>query len=384
MSGRPTTATPFLPGETGRVTVDLAALAANWRALAGRLAPGSACAAAVKADGYGLGLAQVLPTLEEAGCDTFFVATPDEGRAARALSETATVYVLNGLYPGAAPFYAEHRLRPVLGAMAEVAEWEDFCRATLAPPPAALHVDTGISRLGLSAEEARILAARGGPTPAPALLISHLACADTPAHPMNTLQRDRFQALADLFPGVDRSLANSAGIFLGPAFHHDLARPGIALYGGQAAGRDSRLAPVVTLEARVLQTHRLAKGAPIGYGATFTAPRDMTVAMIAAGYADGYLRAAGGSDAKPGAEVFARGCRLPVIGRVSMDMLAVDASALGPAALARGDAVELFGRHLPIDDVAARAGTIAYELLTGLGRRFARRYLPSAPRTGEA
>ncbi|MAA97651.1 MAG: alanine racemase [Stappia sp.] len=377
-----TAATPA-PGDNGTITIDLAALARNWRALAARTAPNGECGAAVKADGYGLGLDKVLPTLLDAGCRTFFVATPHEGEAARALAPDAVIYVLNGLYPGSAGFLAANRLRPVLGSLDELREWQAFGEATGTQPPAALHVDTGISRLGLSADEARTLAGDTKAPFAPELVISHLACADTPAHALNARQHARFTELAGLFPGARRSLANSAGVFLDPAFHFELSRPGIALYGARAAETPhSRLETVVTLQARVLQTHVLRAGETIGYGASYTAKQDTLVAMIAAGYADGYLRATSGSDSKAGAEVHAGGKRLPVIGRVSMDMLGIDASALGADGIARGDMVELFGPNMPVDDVAERAGTIPYELLTSLGARFRRIYRPASGEAG--
>ncbi|WP_371811387.1 alanine racemase [Stappia sp. 28M-7] len=373
-------ATPLI--DNGRITVDLAALAANWQRLAGLMAEGAACGAAVKADCYGLGDAPCLQALWAAGCRTYFVATPQEGAAVRRHLPDATVYILNGLYPGAAGFYAANGLRPCLGSPDEIADW----RNAGAPLPAALHVDTGISRLGLTAEEASALAASladGSPLEL-SLIMSHLACADAPGDRMNQAQLARFRALADLFPGVPRSLANSAGIFLGPDFHFELARPGIALYGGQASAmEESRLDPVVTLEVRILQVHTLPKGAPIGYGATFTAPRDMRVAMVAAGYADGFLRAAGSTDSKAGAEAWLAGHRLPALGRVSMDMSAFDISDVPEDIAVRGAFVELFGRNVSVDETASRAGTIGYELLTSLGHRFAHRYVGAPSDGGE-
>ncbi|WP_306028812.1 alanine racemase [Stappia sp. MMSF_3263] len=368
-SSLPRTHTPQ-PGDNGRITIDLGALAGNWKALSARLADGTECGAAVKADCYGLGDAPCMSALWQAGCRTFFVATPQEGARLRALLPEAYVYILNGLYPGDADYYAAHELRPCLGSPDEVAEW----RAAGAPGPAALHVDTGISRLGLSAGEAAEVAADG--LPGLSLVMSHLACADTPNAPSNAGQLARFREIAALFPGVARSLANSAGIFLGPDFHFDLARPGIALYGGQPSNdAASRLAPVVTLEARILQTHALARGETIGYGAAWTAPVDMRVAMVAAGYADGYLRSAGSSDARPGADAWLAGYRLPALGRVSMDMTAFDISALPEGLAERGAFIELFGPNIGVDEVAAAAGTIGYELLTSLGHRFTRRHV---------
>ncbi|WP_417767290.1 alanine racemase [Stappia sp.] len=370
MSSPPIRRGPSQPGDNGRITVDLAALAANWRALSARLAEGTECGAAVKAGCYGLGDAPCMTALWQAGCRSFFVATPQEGARLRSLLPGAAVYILNGLYPGDAAYYAAHELRPCLGSPAEVAEW----REAGAPGPSALHVDTGISRLGLAAEEAAGVAADG--LPGLSLVMSHLACADTPDAPSNAGQLARFREIAAQFPGVPCSLANSAGIFLGPDFHFDLARPGIALYGGQPSSDPaSRLAPVVTLEARILQTHLLKRGQTIGYGAAWTAPADMRVAMVAAGYADGYLRSAGSSDGRPGADAWLAGYRLPALGRVSMDMTAFDVSALPGGLAERGVFIELFGANIGVDEVATAAGTIGYELLTSLGHRFTRRHI---------
>lgn len=367
--------------ENGRITVDLGALADNWRTLASRLSGGARCGAAVKADGYGLGAGEATRTLWRAGCRSFFVATPQEGARLRqdlaAIGPEAgetEIYVLNGLYSGAAPAYSRHGLRPVLATPADVAEWADHARRSDAPCPAALHVDTGISRLGLSPDEARAVAASGF---RPALVISHLACADMPGNPMNDRQLGRFRELAGLFPDARKSLANSAGIFLGPEYHFDLARPGIALYGSQAtANEESLLKTVVTLEARILQVHPLKKGDTIGYGAAFAAERDMQVAMVAAGYADGYMRRAGSASGQPGARAWLAGHYLPVLGRVSMDMTAFDVTNVPMDKAVPGALVELFGPHVSVDEAASCAGTIGYEFLTSLGARFARRYLP--------
>jgi alanine racemase len=365
------------PGDGGRITIDLDALAANWQALDARLTGGAECGAAVKADCYGLGSDEGLAALWTAGCRTFFVATPQEGAVTRARLPDATIYILNGLYPGAADFYAGHGLRPVLGSVEEVAEWRGFIAGQSAPPPAGLHVDTGISRLGLSLDEARTVATAPSSGFSPDMVMSHMACADTPDHPMNRAQLDRFHAACALFPDARRSLANSASIFLGSDYHLDLARPGITLYGARSSNLpESRLRPVVTLESRILQVHELKRGETIGYGATFTAPADMRVAMVAAGYADGYLRASGSTDDSRGADAWLAGYRLPILGRVSMDMSAFDVSAVPPDVARRGEFVELFGANIPVDETAASAGTIGYELLTGLGRRFSRRYLP--------
>lgn len=363
---------------SGRITFDLDALAANWRALAGRLDPAVECGAVVKANAYGIGIGPAAKALSKAGARTFFVATPEEGLELRALLPDAVIYILNGLYGDTAPLYTESGLRPVLGSMAEVAAWQAFIGQTGQLQAAALHVDTGINRLGLSLAEAHALASAvsAGTRPGFTLVISHLACADTPEHRMNAEQLGRFREIASLFPDSLHSLANSAGILLGADYHFDLVRPGIALYGARAStGTDTPLRTVVTLEARLLATRDIPKGGTIGYGGRFTAKRHMRVGLLAIGYADGYLRRSGATDERPGASVAIRGHHAPVIGRVSMDQTAVDLTEFNEDQVKRGMLVEVLGPNVPVDDVAACADTIGYEFLTGLSRRFERRYI---------
>jgi len=352
-----------------RLTIDLGALAANWRTLASAAAPAE-CAAVVKADAYGLGIEHAVPALRRAGCRTFFVALPEEGSRVRAAAPEAIVYVLNGFLPAAAALCSEAGLRPVLNTLEQVAAW-----AAAGGGASAIHVDTGMNRLGLSLHEALELARRPDllAAVAPALLISHLACADTPAHPLNPEQLALFREIRGELPGIPASLANSAGIFFGADFHFDLVRPGIALYGAAFAEDRPPLATVVTLEAPVLQVRDGAAGESVGYGAAERLAQDTRIATLAAGYADGYLRAGGSSDARPGASVSIRGHPARILGRVSMDLIAVDVTAI--PGVSPGDHAELFGPTVPIDVVAAAAGTIGYELLTGLSRRAARSYV---------
>lgn len=343
-----------------RLTIDPAAVARNWRHLAG-LTSGE-CGAVVKADAYGLGIAAVAPALAAAGCTTYFVALEAEGHALRALLPESVVYVMNGVFDDPRAAIAA-RLRPFLSSPAALAEWP-------ADAPFALNVDTGMNRLGVSVPEARALAADGA---GPALVASHFACADTPDHPLNAEQETRFAAVRTAFPEVPGSLANSAALLTRLAAHHDLARPGIALYGAAAADGVAPLEPAVRLEARVIQVREAGRGETVGYGAAETLPRPSRIAIASCGYADGYLRAAGGSDIAPGAPAFVNGVATRLVGRVSMDLVAVDVTA---APCARGDWIELFGANVPVDAVASRAGTIGYELLTGLSRRAERRYAP--------
>ena len=358
----------------GRVTIDLGALADNWRSLAKR-AENAATGAVVKGDGYGIGLEVAARTLAEAGCQTFFVALPEEGFRLREAVRDATIYVLDGLMPGSATALARARLRPVLGSWPEIEEWAAY-RKSGGQGSAAIHVDTGMNRLGLTLGEARRLSQAGNllTVIAPDLLMSHLAAADTPAHPHNRKQLTAFRAVRVLLPGIPASLANSAGIFLGNDYHFDLVRPGIALYGGAAVdGIPLPTRTVVTLEARILQIRDARQGEQVGYGAAETLGRQSRIAIVAAGYADGYHRRAGSNDTRAGAHVFLRGRNAPLVGRVSMDLIAIDVTGIDGAE--RGDWVELFGNNVPVDQVARHADTIGYELLTGLGRRYERNYI---------
>lgn len=358
----------------GRLTIDLGALAANWKALAART--GAETGAVVKGDGYGIGLIPAARALAAAGCRTFFVALPEEGVKLRATLPAAVIYVLDGLLPESAEILVAANLRPVLGSRAEIDEWAALKRAGAATG-AAIHVDTGMNRLGLSLAEAGALSADASlmAAIAPSLVISHLACADTPAHPLNAAQRTAFQGMRAAFPGVPASLANSAGIALGRDWHFDLVRPGIALYGAAFAENAPPFATVVTLEATVLMVREAHAGEAVGYGATETLKRPSRIAILGVGYADGYHRAAGSADGRSGARAYLRDKLAPLAGRVSMDLIALDVTDI--PGVQRGDTAELFGPHVPIDETAAHAGTIGYEFLTGLGRRYARRYVGS-------
>lgn len=357
----------------GRLTIDLAALAANYRLLAGKAAPALA-AGVVKADAYGLGAARVAPVLWREGCRTFFVALPQEGIALRAVLPEAEIFVLNGLVgPGAVTACRAHRLAPVLGSPEEMAAW-----TSSGDDAFALHVDTGMNRLGLSVEEA--MAVADGKATTPALLMSHLASADDPDHPLNKAQWEAFKTVSNAFPGVRASLANSAGIFHGRDFAFDLVRPGIALYGGAPVNAVANpVQPVVTAEARIVRLRRAAASQTVSYGGTQTLARDTVIAVASAGYADGFHRS-GSATGVPlrravenGGGGFLHGRRVPLLGRVTMDLTMFDVTDLGDK-VRTGDWIELFGGNVTIDDAATAAGTISYELLTSLGRRYSRRY----------
>jgi alanine racemase len=357
----------------GILTVDLAALVANWREL-GRRAMPSECASVIKANGYGCGIEQVATALARAGCKTFFVADLSEARRARDAAPDAAIYVLNGIIPGTPPVYAELRARPVIGSMVELAEWDAFVAATQWRGGAALHVDTGMNRLGISANDAAALAPRirtenHGIT----LLMSHLACAEDTEHPLNDKQISLFREVRMLYRGIPSSLANSSGIFLSDKAHCDVVRPGVALYGvNPTPGKPNPMQRVIDLKARVVQVRTVARGETVGYSAGWTAKRTSRLAVLSVGYADGYLRALSSSDETPGGFAIVGGKRCPLAGRVSMDLLAVDVTDAPD--LRRGDFVTLFGDGLSLDEVASAAGTIAYELLTGLSPRFHRVY----------
>ncbi|WP_018697865.1 alanine racemase [Amorphus coralli] len=360
----------------GRLTVDLAALAGNWRKLRDLGQPAQ-CAAVVKGDGYGIGLDHAANTLWNAGCGTFFVALPEEGMRLREVLPGATIYVLNGLFRGAEADYREAKLIPVLGSPGEIEDWGRFARSVERELPAALHVDTGMNRLGLTLAEAESFAGvEMEPGVAPQLLISHLACADAPGHPLNRRQLEAFAEARALFPDLPASLANSAGVLSGPDYHFDLLRPGIALYGGRAQNDGNNpMAPVVTLEARVLQVRDVTPEESVGYGAVGCLDKPGRVAIVSVGYADGLLRGAGESELSAGAAGWIAGHRLPYVGRVSMDLIALDVTSVPEQVVERGSWIELFGSHIAIDEVAGAAGTIGYELLTDLSRRYARRYV---------
>lgn len=364
---------------TGVITIDLAQLRSNWRALAKHVAP-AGCAAVVKADAYGLGAARIVPALYQAGCRNFFVATFDEAAAALKFAPGATVYVLDGVMPGAARDIANLGARPVMTSLGEAEAWAALAAAAEdeVAPPAALHVDTGLHRLGLAEDELEALCANA-PLLARldfAVVMSHLACADEARHPMNRQQLETFTRLRAKLPRARASLAASDGLMLGRAFHFDLVRPGYALYGGQAnADLKTPVAPVVQVSARILQVQDVPVGGTIGYSATYCAATPRRIATIAAGYADGVFRHASAADGETGGAVIVRGQRAPIVGRVSMDLITVDVTDIDGAQLVRGDYVDLVGPGLPLEAVGAGAKTIGYEVLTRLGSRFHRRYI---------
>lgn len=358
------------PETGGTLIVDLSAIAANWRTL-GRQLVTAECGAVVKANAYGLGLQPVTTTLVQAGCKTFFVADLAEARTVRSRAPNTTIYVLDGFTPDWGDGFIDINARPVINSATELAEWDAFVSARAWDGGAALHVDTGMNRLGITPDEAIALAPRAQTEKhGIALLMSHLACAETPDHPLNARQIELFRELHLLYPGVPASLANSSGIFLGNIAYFDLARPGAALYGvNPTPGRPNPMRDVVQLTGRILQIRNVATDQTVGYGATWTAKRPTRIAVVALGYADGLMRAGGGSDERPGGAAIVAGQRCPIVGRISMDLACIDITDVPDGAVHRGDFATLIGDGITVDDVAKAAGTIGYEILTRLGAR---------------
>ena len=351
--------------------IDLAGIAANWRSLAERVAPAE-CAAVVKADGYGLGAAPVAQALAATGCRQFFVATLDEGLALREVVPRACgIAVLHGPPPNSAAEFGEAHLVPVLNDPGQVAEWQRAA-SRRGPAPAMLHLDTGMARLGMTSRDFDRLAddlCRPGPIRWHGLL-SHLACADEPCHPLNRAQHARFLAARHRWPEVPASLAASSGIFLGRNYHFDLVRPGAALYGvNPRPGQPNPLRQIVRLKARILQIREVDAGQPVGYGAAHVTVSAGRLATVGVGYADGWMR----SLSRRGSGRIGR-VRVPLLGRVSMDLAVFDVSAIDPELARPGGFIELLGDDYGVDAAAADAGTIGYEILTALGRRYHRVY----------
>lgn len=348
------------------LTIDLGALAANWRLLAARIAPAE-CGAVVKADAYGIGIEAAVPALAAAGCQTFFVAHVSEGLRVRAVAPRATVYVLNGLPAAAAMLMIAHDLRPVIGSREDARLWAQ----TGGMRPCALHVDTGMNRLGLNAADLP------GVLDLPLaidVVMTHFVSSEETDDPTNDMQIARFAEARSRVPQARASLANSSAVFLPQKPYGDLARPGYALYGGNPTPRaPNPMRSVVTLEAPLLQIRDVSAGARVGYNAQWTARRPSRLATIGIGYADGLPRAAMATDDRPGGEAVVAGVRCPFAGRVSMDLTVIDVTDVPAAALPTARA-RLLGPEIGVDDLGARSATIGYEILTRLGARYHRVY----------
>lgn len=369
---------------TGLLTIDLSQIARNWQALAALVAPAE-CGAVVKANAYGLGADRIIPALVFAGCRTFFIATPDEAIEARRLAPDATIFALDGLMPGAGETLAAYSVIPVLSSLAEVYEWRDLAKARGEKLAAALHIDSGLNRLGLSLSDVRAVADEPKCLNAfdVRLVISHLASADDPLDPKNEQQRAAFDTLRALLPKARASLAASDGLMLGAPYHYDLVRPGYAIYGGQAfKGGATPVRPALTAAARILQIRKVAEGETVGYAGRWKAPRKSKIAIIAAGYADGLSRAASSTWDELGGAVRINGEFALIAGRVSMDLITADVTDF-KVSVERGDLAEIIGPGLSIEEVGQRSGTIGYEVLTSLSRRFHRVYVEDETQTPE-
>lgn len=364
------------------LTVDLAALAENWRILKARAAPTCDMGAVVKADAYGLGLDPVARTLKDAGCATFYVAHLDEGLALRPIvGPHVRVVVMHGPNPGTEHDFAAQKLVPVLSTPAQIKAWRNFAQANDVLMESLIQVDTGMNRLGLTAAEFTALMndPDGFAGLTPLALMTHLASAETPTEPINRLQHERFTSALSTFRlkfgDAKGSIANSSGIFLGAGFHADFARPGAALYGvNPTPGQPNPMIPVVRLQARILQVRRVDAASPVGYGATFLAPDGAKLATVSMGYADGLMRSWSGRGHAHMDDI-----RVPVAGRVSMDMTTFDVSNVPDSSLIPGAMIDILGTRQTVDDLAREAGTVGYEVLTALGPRYHRRYLPAPP-----
>lgn len=359
----------------GILRIDLAAIVSNYRLLQGKLSPGAVCGAVVKADAYGLGMARVAPALAAAGCTDFFVALLDEAIALRALLPDVDIHVFAGATAATAGEFAHHRLIPVLNHLGQIADFTAHAERAQRRLAADIHLDTGMNRLGLPEGEVAQLAANPGllKNLDPRTVISHLACADEPNHPLNDQQRASYIAARQRIPGfaaIRASFANSGGIFLGPAYHFDLARPGAALYGlAPHRNAPNPMAQVVRLQGRIIQVRDVDSPMTVGYGAAHRVTAKGRIATVAVGYADGYLHALTNRG-----HAYIGDLQVPLVGRVSMDLIALDVSRAPPALAAPNGLVDLIGPHGSPDRLAQEAGTIGYEILTSLGARYHRIY----------
>jgi alanine racemase len=362
--------------QAARLTVRLGAVVSNFR-VCQRLAGPAAAAAVVKADAYGLGARRISEALAQVGCDTFFVARADEGVALRPIVPKARIFVLDGAVADCVPALIANRLTPVLNSLAQIAGWRAAAKETRATLDCAVHIDTGMNRLGLPGDELSLLAgewAKRIEGLRPVLVMSHLACADDPNSKMNGLQLDRFKTALAILPPMPASLASSGGVLLGKGYAFDLVRPGIGLYGGNIQNMPvNPFSVAAVLSARILQIRRVDSGGSVGYGATFLTKRPSVLATVALGYADGLMRAIGNRG-----YAAIDGVRAPVCGRVSMDLTTLDVTDIPSAQLTSDADAEFFGDTISLEDAAAAGGTASYEILASLTPRVPRHYVDRA------
>ncbi|MEM7067825.1 MAG: alanine racemase [Pseudomonadota bacterium] len=364
-----------------RLTINLSNLVDNWKTLAA-MTTAPETSAVVKANAYGIGIEEAVNALYKAGCKTFFVAMIEEGARARKVAPDARIFALNGIFPDTVDRALADDISPVLSTLDQVKLWASCAQGR----SSAIHVDTGMNRLGMDLKEAEALAGQREliEQSGAQILMSHLGCADDPKDEVNHLQFQRFSRIAELYPDLRKSLLNSAGIIGNPDMAFDLTRPGVALYGGETVnGIENPMKPVVTAETRILQIRHAQKGELVGYGRVHKLTRDTVLATCSSGYADGYHRTTSGSgvplrEPEPKGGIAAIGdYRVPILGRVSMDLTIFDVTDVPTQVIEENEWIELFGNKIAIDDVARSAGTIGYELLTGLGRRYHREYIES-------
>ena len=357
------------PHANAVLTIDLAAIRNNYAILQRQLG-GVECAAVIKANGYGLGADKVASTLLKAGCNKFFVAHLEEGISLRQSVGNAEIHILNGLLAGAEDTYREHQLTPVLGSLSEISAWQAY--TANAPLPCDIHVDTGMLRLGLAADELQHITASPGLIAGLDIknIMSHLASADDIHSTQNAAQLEIFNEVRELLPMGKACLANSSGAFLGALYHFDLARPGMALYGlNPTPDSPNPMQGVVELKARIIQIRDALEGETVGYGATHKVAKPSRIATLAVGYADGYLRSLSSH-----AYGYIGTYKIPLVGRVSMDLITFDVSQVPDNLCQPGSWVELIGSQHSVDDLASEGGTIGYEVLTSLGTRYHRVY----------
>lgn len=343
--------------QKSKLFISLSALKNNYSRLQAQLG-GAECGAVVKANAYGIGIEPVALTLASAGCQRFFVAHLEEGIELRQILPQAEIYVFHGVQKNEEPDFVEHALIPVLNNPAQLELWNP-------ENPAAAHIDTGMTRLGFDINEVELLHGQNLH-----LLITHLACAELKQSQSNYAQIQYFDEVAKQFPQVRRSVANSYGIYLGKEFHANLARPGVALYGGNPTPNSKNpMEQVVRITAPILQINRIADASSVGYGATYTAKQGDVIATVAVGYADGLMRSMGNKG-----KCYIQNYEAPIVGRISMDLITIDITNMPEIFQKVGQDVEIIGNHYTISDAAKAAGTIEYELLTRLGNRFERIY----------
>jgi alanine racemase len=357
------------------INIDL--IISNYMLLKKKLGK-AACAATLKADAYGIGAAKVGPALVKAGCSSFFVATIDEAIDLRNYIKLKhiKIAVLSGFLPKTEPIFNEYDIIPVINNLDQLRDWKKYNSATGKSLNSVLQIDTGMNRLGLTANELyKIL---DNPTEINGAnlcgLMSHLACSDEPDHEMNQKQLLEFIKAKNKLPRMETSLANSGGIFLGKSYHFDLARPGIALYGATPNyNACNPLKQAIKLYGRVLQIRETGANQTVGYGASYKPTRDSVIATVGVGYADGYLRSLSSNS-----YAFFNNIKIPIIGRVSMDCITVDISSVPTRTIKPGDFIEVMGDNFTIDDIAKAANTVPHEILSGLGTRHFRQYYHSS------